>query len=245
MKSTYPEANSNVSDYNIEVIALPTIAMYRFETIFDTLAEEPNTMTLREKASGKSVLLEDIFRLRIWRRKGITRSWSLYADDRETPKYIILRSVVWDMDKDMQDIIAVAGREQILNSWPEVAIKNICLQAKDCRRVFSAVQRIDRHISGGITFDEAEKPSWEWRDIELMRNYDWGQVHATWNPTRRNTFVEEEIQLLSDLFSGLEQEKNNMGQYTLELNYRADWKLIWANYKDGISMETKTQSSET
>ncbi len=245
MKSTYPETSSNVSDCNIEVIALPTIAMYRFETIFDTLAEEPNTMTLGEKNSGKSVLLENLFRLRIWRRKGITRSWSLYTDDREAPEHMVLRSVVWDMDKDMKDIIEAVSRDQIFNSWPEVAIKNICLQEKDCRRIFSVVKRIDRHISDGITFDEAEKPSWEWRDIELMRNYDWGQIHATWNPTRQNAFVEDEIQLLSDLFSGIEHKSDSMGQYTLELNYRADWKLNWTNHKGGISMKTKTQNSET
>lgn len=231
MKSTFPETNCNLSNCKTEVIALPSIAMYRFETIFDTLAEEPNTMTLTEKVNGHSSLLESIFRMRVWRQKGITRSWSIYADDREIPKHIILRSVVWDMDKDMMDITEAVNRELVLNSWPDVEIKNIYLCGESRRNILSALQRLDLFISNGITFVEAEKPLWKWRDLELVRKYDWGQVHATWNPTRRNDIVENQMQFLSNLLADSELEVGQLEEYALKLNYRADWKANWDNGK--------------
>lgn len=230
MRQTFPEVDSNV-----EIVALPTIAMFRFETIFDTLSEEPNTMSLTEKTSGSSVLLESIFRLRIWRRKGFTISLSLYADDKEAPGHMVLRSVSWDMDRDIRDIVSAESRAQILNSWPELEIKNRILQRKDRERVFSAMQKLDSLISGGITFAETDNPQFNWRDKELMRRYDWGQLHAVWNPTRRNASLENMIGLLSELLSDIEIGAGSAEEYELKLNYRADWKSIWNNCKHGIS----------
>lgn len=227
MRQTFPEV-----DGNVEIVALPTIAMFRFETIFDTLSEEPNTMSLTEKTSGSSVLLESIFRLRIWRQKGFTISLSLYADDREAPGHMVLRSVSWDMDRDIRDIVSAESRAQILNSWPGLEIRNMALQAQERQRVFSVLQRLDLHISGGITFDEADTPLFEWRDMELMRRYDWGQVHAVWNPTRRNTVVEEQVNSLLELLSDLERETGSIGEYELKLNYRADWEKIFGFSKN-------------
>jgi hypothetical protein len=81
---------------------------------------------------------------------------------------------------------------------------------------------IQRQVKSGIVLNERgshDKPYWrDMRDIELMRRYDWGEIHCCWGASMQNVKVEQHIYSSMEI---LDKELTKIFKevYKIELDY--------------------------
>lgn len=171
--------------------------MLRFEEMFDLYSTEPNSFSIELEESSEPVCLEEILRVRKIEFKGEALTCGLYADDTESPKKILIHYVKWDMEKDRSIMMSNKKEllgENFLSYCPNVIVNNICVtddRYYSC--LLERIKAIDEVVSDGIELKDNENPDWRWKDIELLRNFYWGQVRVTWNTTKKNRILEKEI----------------------------------------------------
>ena len=77
-------------------------------------------------------------------------------------------------------------------------------------------------MKSGIVLNERgshDKPYWrDMRDIELMRRYDWGEIHCCWGASMQNVKVEQHIYSSMEI---LDKELTKIFKevYKIELDY--------------------------
>ncbi|MBD5466352.1 MAG: hypothetical protein HDR22_11190 [Lachnospiraceae bacterium] len=194
--------------------------MGRLENIFDFFSEEPFTIMVKEEENSIEEEYTCILRIRFWNRMQKSSSWSIYSKDRENLNNIIIRRVIWDLNKDKE--IAKNGirenRAEALESWPSIAICNKYIFSPWSNHVIDLINGLDLEIKNGLILYENSNQTWEWRDLEMLRLYDWGQVHLTWCTDRKNEDLEKRIK---ELIVGLDFtiERINEDIFSMTLNY--------------------------
>lgn len=219
-KMMYPLNHSN-AEILIEKLVLKTkLTMQRFENMFDFLSEEPVIMSVKEKENGTEEIYTCILRIRVWRNIKESCSWSIYSQDRQELKNIIVRKVIWDMDKDtaFAKKNVKTHREMVLTSYPSIATFNKYILLPQSNSIIQMIKNLDEEVENGFILKENENPTWEWRDLELLRLYDWGQIHFTWSTEKKNENVEKTLKQLTSMLDSI-VEKYDKKIYSLSLNY--------------------------
>lgn len=195
------------------------LTMLKYENTFDFYSEEPSSILIK-KENNKEWIANAILRIRIWHRKNQSYSWSVYANDRHEFNKIVIRKVVWDMDKDIENarVCANKDKKKLLILWPFITTFNKFISACEAANVIEMIKNLDSTIEKGIILYENKNPTWEWRDIEVFRLYDWGQVHAIWNTNKKNEEIEKKVKKLISILNLL-IEKTHDNIYSMSLNY--------------------------
>ena len=205
-------------------IAIENIfVMEKLEEFFDFFSEEPVAIKVKEKINSENEEYICILRIRIWNQMGKSSSWSIYSRDREVSDKLIIRRVVWDIDADETWVRSniKENRELILKKWPSIEIRNVYLQASQNYTIIHLINNLDLEIENGFVLHHNENPAWEWRDLEMLRLYNWGQIHFTWCASKKNEVVEKKIR---ELISGLDFSirKDNEQIYQMNFYYSVD-----------------------
>lgn len=61
--------------------------------------------------------------------------------------------------------------------------------------IIHLINNLDSEVKSGFTLYRNSNPTGEWRDLEIFRLYDWGQIHLTWCTDRKNESVEKSIKI--------------------------------------------------
>lgn len=215
MENTKPVNIGNADCINETCYPVMKLAMLRYEAIFDYYSEEPQSIYVRLEKDGEKFDFEQILRIRKWVSDNQSYSWCIYSQRREldnkvnenlseekkTLKNLIIRYVIWNMKTDINNIKQFSDnrREQLLKNYPSISTNNIFLSLKDSIDLIKQICDFDKLIENGISLSLNSNQEWSFRDLEIKRLFDWGQVHSTWSPFKENHEVETSI---------LEIEKN-------------------------------------
>lgn len=220
MMNKKPQSCGNASVITEQELSLSRFAMIRYEDIFDYYSEEPASITIKTEKEKEKEVYSPILRIRFWNQENQSYSWNVYSDDRERLKNLIIRKVVWNMDKDkeyMKEHIK-KERKNIMTSWPSIVNRNKFIYFSDNRNIAQKMNDLDRAIENGFLLCENAKPSEEWRDLEILRLFDWGQIHFTWCTHKRNECVEKKIKsLIAELDTSIENYNHKV--FSMSLNY--------------------------
>lgn len=73
----------------------------------------------------------------------------------------------------------------VLTSYPSIATFNKYILLPQSNSIIQMIKNLDEEVENGFILKENENPTWEWRDLELLRLYDWGQIHFTWSTEKK------------------------------------------------------------
>lgn len=220
MRNTIPENQGNTSKIVERESLITTFPMIKYESIFDFYSEEPISISVQREQEGEIVSYEQIIRVRKWGTNGQCLSWSIYSTERESMGDIVIRKVVWEMEQDkifVKKNIREKKRE-LLTNWPSIICQTHYVCSAYSGDIARSVIELDNVIEEGILLEKNPIPNWEWRDLEVKRLYDWGQVHNTWSTHRKNQVVEDSVH---SLLMAIENylNKNDEEVEAIYLNY--------------------------
>lgn len=109
-------------------------------------------------------------------------------------------------------------RSQVLHSWPRISTYNKYCGKKDIDKLRKNMRKLDKIMENGFLLHETDKAIEQWREIEVLRCYDWGQVHFTWDTSMRNAAViKRTMKLIREIECLLEKHMDDV--YSMSLNY--------------------------
>ncbi len=220
LENTYPGDSGNAAILTNKVARGSVFVMLRWEDTFDYFSEEPFSITVKEKENSSEEEYIRILRIRIWNQRKRCVSWSVYSEERENLDKLVIRRVKWDMRKDEEWLTKQVkeNRAAALKRQPTMEICNKFLLSNQSDSILRLIDSLDSKIENGFSLHEGSNSTWEWRDIEMLRLYDWGQVHLTWCPAKRNEEVERKMK---ELAAGMDHaiEKADENIFEMNLNY--------------------------
>lgn len=211
---------SNADILSDKIISKTWIPMFRCEDVFDFYSEEPISIEIKEKKESKKTIYEQVFRIRVWNHSGLSYAWVLYSKEREDFNSIIARKIIWDMELDKQRLKKelVYDKDKALMGCPAIRIINRFVSEKNIYPLKEAIKDIDIIAEKGVIWDNDEHLENEWRDLELRRLYDWGQIHLVWSPYKKSRNIEDKIKKTIKVLEYLiEQECDKI--YRMEFHY--------------------------
>lgn len=228
MENIKPREEGNAQ--NISKLCLPIIplTLLRYEAIADFYSEEPRNISVKVHESDKSLLFEQIFRIRVWVPNQATESWMLYCNSRnwlneeERAEGLVIRHVIWERSRDIEKVKTTHKNNQavLVDSWPQIQAQNIYLNFPLSNQLIKILSEGDKSLSKGIQLVKRplKKKRPEWRNLEMRRVFDWGNIQALWDPSMENKELEKYHQILSDcLKTIINQEVEKV--YELELDF--------------------------
>ncbi|BFL12317.1 hypothetical protein LIZ64_08850 [[Clostridium] hylemonae] len=213
-------------------LQITTLPMIRYESVFDFYAEEPHSITVQKESIIESY--EPIIRFRKWNVQNESFSWSIYSTNREKLDNIVIRKVVWNIkkDKEFAQRNIKERRQDVLLKWPSITTHNIFIPSRYSKEIIEKVDQLDNTIRHGILLSKNNDPNWEWRDFEIKRLYDWGQIHNTWSTNMKNQDVENNIVDLEMVLNTYITDKCNNAEI-IYLNYS----ILPSKYKEMLEGE--------
>jgi len=201
----------------IPIIKLP---MLRYESVFDFYSEEPPSISIQVDDKSNKAEYEQILRIRRWNTNKPSFSWTVYSAEREELNDIVVRKVIWDMDVDMKYAKEKIRnqKQDLLMNWPSITTQNNYIPSCCSENIIQMINNLDSIIKHGILLNANINPSWEWKDLELKRLYNWGQVHSTWSTNMKNVDVENRINMLITTLDSIENKACDEIQ-AIYLNY--------------------------
>lgn len=196
------------------------LVIERMESKFDFYSEEPVSITVKQNENSIAEKYFCIFRVRIWNSKNKCFSWSIYSVERECLNSLVVRRVIWDLERDTKTVQEniQENRERLLTLWPTLDICNKYLSSKQACLIIRSMSNLDEKIGKGFILNENNNPDWKWRDLELVRMYDWGKIHYTWCTDRKNEHVEKEIEkMIIVLNESLDEIQDKI--FSMVINY--------------------------
>ena len=219
-KGNFPNGKGNAECIKSKRIKGHIFPIRRLEYLFDFLAEEPDSIFVKENENSERKCFRRILLIRVWRQKHHNFSWSIYSKEKENFDSLIIRKVVWDLDGDTElyKEIIKEKKNKILESWPTVEIYNVYLAQDNAKKINRLITKLDSEIENGFGLSKKSKPIWEWRDLEIIRLYKKKLIHFTWSPEKENKRVQNKLKkILFEL--NLAQQKANKNIFEMILNY--------------------------
>ena len=212
------KGNSNIiTENHSRILNLP---MIKFESIFDFYSEEPPAISVQIGVNEQKIIHEQILRMRQWNVEKPCFSWTIYSPEREELRGIVIRKVEWDIGKD-KELIKANIREfpqEYVEKWPDITTVNYYIELSHYKDIRNALNNLDNIIRSGIVLEKNDNPNWEWRDLEVKRLYDWGQIHNTWSTHMKNQRVENVLKTLIDILNFYSDKIENKVQ-VIDLRY--------------------------
>lgn len=193
-----PVETGNATEIKCKMTSKIGIVMLRLEDIFDRFSDEPRSIVVQKEKNGEEEGYECILQVRIWNWKKKCYSWEIYSAEREEPGDLVIRRVIWNLDEDEGELRENIRerRQDMLKMWPSIVIRNQFILADQANSVKGCLRMFDRSLEKGIIIHKNKKPAREWRDLEIRRLYDWGQIHLTWSPGKKVQHIEKKIKML-------------------------------------------------
>ncbi|WP_066716811.1 hypothetical protein [Clostridium sp. Marseille-P299] len=213
MKDLKPINTGNARTINEICSPMLKLSMLRYEAIFDFYSEEPYLVNVQLNQDEDSYKLQQILRIRKWGMNTKSYSWCIYSqrrewnengnDDQDIIDGLIVRQVIWDMKADIDKIKKCSpnAKQQMSDSWPSIYTKNIFIDSKETTELVKQISEFDEIIGNGILLKLNDNPTWKWKDLEVKRLFDWGQIHTTWSPSKENIEVQKKIDKLNEYFN--------------------------------------------
>ncbi len=102
--------------------------------------------------------------------------------------------------------------------WPTLDICNKYISLQKAGSIIQSISNMDKKIGKGFILYENSYPDWKWRDLELMRIYDWGQINYIWCTARKNEDVEREIEkMIMVLNASIDEQQENI--FSMVIHY--------------------------
>jgi hypothetical protein len=212
----------NASKINEVCYSVSNIPMIRYETLVDFCINEPALIHVFKNNTDNKIICEPILKLIVDVPNEHLRAFTVYSDERESFSKdccMVLRQIFWDKQSDINELKQFPEkRTEFLTSWPSIISKNIVF--RENRRLVEMLEKIDKIINHGIILENrAESEVLSWRDIEIMRRYEWGEIRNSWGTSMQNLQVEKQIFNLADnLFLEIDKEQPMVNK--IELDYR-------------------------
>ncbi len=134
----------------------------------------------------------------------------------------MIRKIYWDKGKDQSIIQSeiekdYSRRKKFLYSWPSIESINVILSNNN--EIVEFLLQVDEVIGNGIIFSNRNEREWAWKDIVLMRRYDWGEIRSSWDMTKENMRVEKLLFKGVDVMEAILMRKHR-NYYQIEMDYR-------------------------
>ncbi len=230
MDDLKPINTGNAKSINEICSSIIQLSMLRYEAIFDFYSEEPSSIKVQLKQGEDKYKIEQILRIRKWGNNTKSFSWCIYSQQREWNQNgnsdldnvynLIVRQVVWDMKSDVDKIknSSPNTKQQLVDTWPTIFTKNVFIDSKETTELVKQISEFDKIIEHGILLNSNNNPSWNWKDLEVKRLFDWGQIHTTWSPSKENADVEMKIDEFDEYLSLIIDRSTNE-IHSLDLDY--------------------------
>ncbi|HHY30005.1 MAG TPA: hypothetical protein GX520_04830 [Syntrophaceticus sp.] len=199
------------------------IPMYVYQAIVNFCSEQLAYIHVKRTEYEDKVYCEPIYRFMVDISNGDLRYYTIFSNQREqfTEKAcFIVRKLLWQKSKDIDRLKQFPEhRQEALLSWPTIKAKNVVMFYSDALNIIRLLQQTDELTKYGIVLNERgshNKPYW--RDIELMRRFDWGEIHCCWGASMQNTKVEQHIYSSMEILDK-ELIKIFKKVYKIELDY--------------------------
>lgn len=170
----------NISSIVEETLQPSKFAMFKFENVYDYYLTEPTSIILNLAGEDKRSF-EPIIRVEEKGKNYI--SWRFYSEEREDICELILRKVVWKKQEDKETLMSCACDKQkyddLLSEGPSISIHNIYVPADKATAIKKIISKIDKRLKKGIAFTDENLRDSNERNWEMLRLYDWGQIHFT------------------------------------------------------------------
>ncbi|MDF2804276.1 MAG: hypothetical protein K0S61_4181 [Anaerocolumna sp.] len=211
MNKLKPTNTGNAKTINEICSPVIQLSMLRYQAIFDFYSEEPSSINLQLNQGEDKYNLEQILRIRRWGNNTKSYSWCIYSQQREWNENkdldiidgLVVRQVIWDMNADMDKIKNCPPNEkqQMIDLWPAICTKNIFINKKDISQLIKKISEFDKLIENGFLINSSNNPTRNWKDLEVKRLFNWGQIHTTWSPTKGNIQIEKIIDQFDEYLS--------------------------------------------
>jgi len=190
-----PIEEGNASEIHEVCYPLIKLIMLRYEAISDFLAEEPYFIHIKKEKDTKTITCEKIMSLFLDVNNSHTVTYTIFSNEREEFSqdwYSVVRKVYWDKKSDQLLMKENPDqREAYINAWPSITIKSIITRGNDA--VKGVIEGVDRIVVNGIVLSPRKEALPNWKDIAVMRRFDWGEVRNCWGASHQNTIMEEYI----------------------------------------------------
>lgn len=209
------------------------IGMIKYENIFDFFSTEPVSISIQKKKEKKQIKYSEIFRIRKWEMDKCV-SWNIYSKDREKLDGIVLRKVVWNKKSDKDDFKRAASERnenEKLNCFPSIESENVYVSNKQSAYIYKIMNEIDKILENGIKFNK-DIVDLSHSDTEILRLYDWGQIHLTWGEWRTPKLLEKRIHSFFEIFDEI-QKNNTKKIFLMKFNYSIPLELYEKIYIRG------------
>lgn len=198
------------------------IPMIRYETLVDFCVNEPALIHVLKNRTCDKIVCEQIFKMIVDIPNDHLIAFTIYANERENFTQdccMVIRQIFWDKQIDIKNLKQFPERRtDFLMSWPSIKSKNIVFGENV--KIIKVLNDIDKIINHGLILQNRTKnESLSWRDIEIMRRYDWGEIRTSWGTFMQNIQIEH---YLFDVMNHLEIEmtKESSKAYKIELDYK-------------------------
>ena len=201
IEESKPLERAKAKTINARCFPIIPLSLMRYEALADFYTEEPKIIRVRENENDQPVDLEQVFRFRKWVPNKTTYSWSIYCDNRNwinenvNGSKLVLRHAIWDKQNDQRGIKTLRSNNQEgpVFSWPRLSANTYYLYSTNVPKMNEALLELERILENGLTlFLRNNEWDWPgWNDLEVMRLFDWGQLHMTWSPVKINNKVEK------------------------------------------------------
>lgn len=207
--------NANVIIY--KTVREKLLHMERTKKLFDFPSKEPEAITIKRNETSKKELFVRIIRVRAWHEKHKIFSWNIYSKERETYSDLIIRRVIWDLNKDAKLLKKYQSNQTVLSEqWPSAEICNTYISMYESPNIIHKINNLDSEVEKGFVLNKNNNRSKEWHSLELLRLYDWGQIHFTWCLDNENEAVENKIkELVLELDLAIKKVDKNIFEMTL------------------------------
>jgi len=211
------EGNASI----IEEVCYPyNTAMYVYQAIVDFCSEQLAGILVQKTEHESKVYCEPIQKFIVDMANGDLLVYSIYSDQREgfdESACFVIRKLLWKKKKDIDWLQKYPQKRQdALLSWPTIETKNRVIYYSGAERITRLLQQTDELTKYGIVLNERSPnnaPYWRnMRDIELMRRYEWGEIHYTWGMSMQNAEVEKHI------YSSIETLDIELSEISEEIN---------------------------
>jgi hypothetical protein len=168
------------------------LTLLRYEAIAEFFADEPYLIHINPEKDTEKITCEKILSLYIDVPNRYMMTYNIFSNEREDFShdwYTVLRKVIWDKENDQGQIKNNPDhRDVYLNAWPNISIKNVVMTKNDVLK--EVIDDLDRIIENGIILSPRKDEYPFWKDIAVMRKYNWGQVHNRWGASHQNIGIE-------------------------------------------------------
>lgn len=212
----------NIEETSLAVIGFPYL---RYDSIADFYTEQPQDVRVKIEEDREYLNFKQVFRVRIWQKNDKTRAYSIYSNTSDVKDEenagIILRYSEWDKGAD-QLVIKNTGKDGmkvLAHNWPKLYSTLFYYSTKNKDWISNLIVDFDQVITTANPPTKREKiVDYKLTEYEIMRLFNWGQIHYVWAFNMSHEILEEKIR---NFFSILDNTDDNSGEevYKMQQDY--------------------------